>query len=276
MDRSERDRRSYRLAMEFMLNLDVPGVTESLLNTYLHPDTEAQTTNDIHQLYERLLSTAQNPNMWPIVIGKAIGGFRNFGQVVFNFDPERTLEQYTSWEQILDQVEEQLQPRGKIRRTSRSIWPKYCMTALSAAEFITKFDSGQDFHEWVRVFDQDARARPALPMLLEREIYGYGFPLACDFLKELGYHNFAKPDVHIKDIFEILTLARNRKDYEVFCAVVRIAQAVDDSPYCVDKLFWLIGSGYFYDHPEIGNNGRIGNHKAKFCDYASRKLNEAP
>ena len=262
--------------MEFMLNLATPGVTKSLLNEYLHPDTAAQKTNDISQLYERLLFTAQNANMRSGVIGKAIGGFGNLAHVVFGFDPQQTLRHYDSWEPLLDRVERKLRPRGKVRRTSRSIWPKYCMTVLSAAEFITKFHSGNEFHDWVRFFDEDSRSRAALPMLLEREIDGYGFALACDFLKELGYHNFAKPDVHIKDILEKLELARNRKDYDVFRAVIRIAEAVNESPYCVDKLFWLIGSGYFYNHPDIGNNGRIGNQKAEFYDYALARLNEAP
>ncbi len=38
-------------------------------------------------------------------------------------------------------------------------------------------------------------------MLLGREINGFGFALSCDFLKELGYEDFPKPDVHLRDIF---------------------------------------------------------------------------
>jgi thermostable 8-oxoguanine DNA glycosylase len=39
-------------------------------------------------------------------------------------------------------------------------------------------------------------------MLISREVKGIGFPLACDFLKEMGFTGFAKPDVHIKTIFK--------------------------------------------------------------------------
>ena len=274
VEQPEYDRRAYRLAMEFMLRIGAPSVTQPLLDVYLHPDDGAIHGINLRQLYERLLNTAQNANMKSAVIGGAIGGFRNLAQVLFNFDPEKTRDCYRSWEEVLDRVERELSPRGKVRRTPRSIWPKYCLTVLSAAEFIGKFESAKDFHEWVQFFDNDARARPALPMLLEQEIDGYGFALACDFLKELGYHNFAKPDIHIKDIFQKLELARSRRDYEVFRAVVRIAAAVGESVYCVDKLFWLIGSGNFYNHPDIGNKGRIGNHKVRFYDYALPKLDE--
>jgi len=119
---------------------------------------------------------------------------------------------------------------------------------------------------------RDDRARPALPMLIALEIEGVGFPLACDFLKENGYRNFAKPDVHIKDIFTRLGLARSRNDYEVFSSVVRVALNVGETPYCVDKLFWLIGSGNFYDHPHIGEDGRIGNNKEQFYEFALGRL----
>ena len=109
-------------------------------------------------------------------------------------------------------------------------------------------------------------------MLIALGIEGVGFPLACDFLKENGYRNFAKPDVHIKDIFTRLGLARSRNDYEVFSSVVRVALNVGETPYCVDKLFWLIGSGNFYDHPHIGEDGRIGNNKEQFYEFALGRL----
>ncbi|PKP33296.1 MAG: hypothetical protein CVT99_02255 [Bacteroidetes bacterium HGW-Bacteroidetes-16] len=35
-------------------------------------------------------------------------------------------------------------------------------------------------------------------------------------------------------------------DYDVFRKVILFAQETDQKPYWVDKLFWLIGSQYFY------------------------------
>jgi len=43
-------------------------------------------------------------------------------------------------------------------------------------------------------------------MALMSEIHGIGFALACVFHKELGYLNFGKPVVHIRDIFVDLNL----------------------------------------------------------------------
>jgi hypothetical protein len=34
----------------------------------------------------------------------------------------------------------------------------------------------------------------------------------------------------------------------------------------------LVGSGYFYDDPHIGNKGRIGRHKKEFIDMTRERL----
>jgi len=79
--------------------------------------------------------------------------------------------------------------------------------------------------------------------------------------------------VHVKDIFWAIGLCHwGTSDYDVFKAVARVARNVDVTPYNVDKLFWLIGSGYFYDDLYIGNKGRIGGRKKQFIDVARMTL----
>jgi hypothetical protein len=46
------------------------------------------------------------------------------------------------------------------------------------------------------------------------------------------------------------------------------------TPYNVDKLFWLIGSGNFYEDPHVGNRGRIGSKKKEFIEVAKAQLEE--
>jgi hypothetical protein len=272
MESSSRDRKAFELAWEFLLSLREPGVTEDVINGYIRPVDSEPPQLTLSQIYKGILASAQNANMRAGVIGGAIGGFERLESVLFGFDPAKVLQTYRTWNEVLDAVEKKLRPRGKVRREPRSIWPLYCRTILTAAEFVTRFESGDDFKRWADFFDKDDRARPALPMLISLEIEGVGFPLACDFLKENGYRNFAKPDVHIKDIFTHLGLARSRNDYEVFSSVVRVARSVGETPYCVDKLFWLIGSGNFYGYPHIGVDGRIGNNKERFYKFALPRL----
>lgn len=275
MTQAKIDRHAFELALEFLLDLNEPGVTPSLLQKYLQLAEARPSPKTLPAIYSRLLRSAQNTGMRAGVVGRSIGGFDALAPVLFNFRPRKVLGRYSDWEAILESIETDLKPRGKIRRTQRSIWPMFCRTILSAADFLTQFSTAQEFHNWVRFFDRDDRARPALPMLLMNEIYGLGFATACDFLKEIGYVKFGKPDVHLKDIFMELGLCDNRGDYHVLKAISRVARNANTTPYSVDKVFWLVGSGYFYDDPEIGRKGRIGGHKREFFAVAREKLIES-
>ena len=274
MSQQKLDRVAYALAKDFLLRSGADkGFTPELLELSLHLDrtTRPQT---LASLYERMLGSAQSANMKAGVIGGSIGGVGNLGRVLCDFEPLRVLEKYLSdWEAVLDDVVAQLQPRGTIRRTPRSIWPRYCRTILSSARFLVQFDSANDFYEWVDLFDEDERARAALPLLLDQEIEGFGFALACDFVMGLGYEDFSKPDVHIKEIFQELGLCPwGSSDYEVFKAVARVARNAGVTPYNVDRLFWLIGSGYIHEEPHLGTVGKISSRKKDFIEAARVKL----
>jgi hypothetical protein len=272
-DQQELDTTAYALAKDFLLRSGAgKGVTPELIEKYLQ--LSAPRPDTLAGLYEHMLDSAQSANMKAGVIGGSIGGVGNLGRVLCDFEPALVLEKYRSgWEGVLDDIVAHLKPRGSIPRTSRSIWPRYCRSVLSGARFLSRFSSADDFYGWVDFFDEDERARPALPLLLAQEIEGFGFALACDFLNGLGYENFSKPDVHVKDIFGSLGLcAQGAGDYEVFRAVARVAQNAGVTPCNVDKLFWLVGSGYFYDDPHIGNRGRIGSQKKQFIEAAQTKL----
>jgi hypothetical protein len=273
VSQQELDIAAYALAKDFLLQLGAAkGVTPELIEKYLH--LSAPRPDTLAGLYMHMLESAQSANMKAGVIGGSIGGVGNLGRVLCDFEPAEVLEKYSSgWEGVLDDIVAQLKPRGSIPRTSRSIWPRYCRSVLSGARFLSQFSTADDFYRWVDLFDEDERARPALPLLLAQEIEGFGFALACDFLNGLGYENFSKPDVHVKDIFGSLGLCPpSAGDCEVFRAVGRLARNAGVTPYNADKLFWLVGSGYFYDDPQIGNKGRIGRHKKEFIEMARERL----
>jgi len=275
MDQKIRDKKAYYMALKYLIEQSKnKGGTKELINKYLHFSENTQRPKDIESIYLRILNTAQNANMKSGVIGKAIGGVENLGKVLFQFNPLKVLNKYgAEWESLLDEIEKKLAPHGEIRRESRSIWPKFCQTILSAASFMIRFSSAKDFYRWVDSLYIDEKTRVALPMIVSYEVDGIGFALACDFLKELGYVDFGKPDIHIKQIFKELKLCESKaNDYHVHQAILRIAKNVRKTPYNVDKLFWLIGSGYFYDDKHIGKKGKIGSLKKSFIPYAQRHL----
>jgi hypothetical protein len=271
------DKKAYQLAKDYLPTQGIEGVTAGLIEKYLNPLTLDPKPTSKEGIYQRILESAQNANMKARVIGRAIGGVDKLSIVLEGFNPRGVIDKYADdCEAILNEIVETLEPRGKIRRTPRSIWPSYCRTILSAANFVEQFSSASDFFDWVDFFDRDDRARASLPMLLDREIEGLGFALSCDFLKEMGYVNFPKPDVHLRDIFTALNLCRGKADdYQLFKAVLRVAGHAGVSAYNADKAFWLIGSGNFYGHLHIGNQGRIGSRKWEFVEYAKPLLERA-
>ena len=271
---AEIDYRAYMLAKSYLPNLEIEGVTQTLVEKYLCPVNTDNTSWNMPALYQRLLLSAQNANMKAGVIGGSIGGIDKLGAVLADFSPGGVVSKYGSdWEAILNDIVSVLKPRGEVRRTPRSIWPRYCQTIISGALFFEQFESAHDFFQWADFFDRDDRSRASLPMLLSQEIAGFGFALSCDFLKEIGYINFPKPDVHLRDIFIALRLCDDHaNDYQLFKAIIRLANHADVSPYNADKLFWLIGSGYFYGDMKIGSEGRIGGRKKDFIEFARTEL----
>lgn len=265
-------KKPYKVATKFLLEQIPHPDPRSILDAYLN-DGSAQVSLSISELYRRLLSSAQNASMKSGVIGGSIGGFANLGPALFNFNPAKVLKAFPEDPQgLLKHIREELQPRGKNRTEAKSIWPRFCKTALSAAAFLQQFRDGEDFSEWAQHLYQDERTMPALPLIISQEIEGLGYALACDFLKDAGFTDYGKPDVHIKQLFAGLNLcAPTASPYQVQKAIAQVAKAEGVSAYNVDKVFWLIGSGKFYKHPDLGKDGRIGRLKKAFlAEYGVR------
>lgn len=259
----------YALAMEYLHHeLQQQGFSPDVLEHYLCDPAPPRTLNDV---YKQLLVSAQSANMKTMVVSGSLGGsIDRMGEVLFDFDSRKILSHFATHEQVLDEIKLKLKPNGKILRTPRSIWPQYCRTILSAATFIAQFKSLAEFNDWADLFCTNPKAYMAAPMMIAHEIHGIGFALACDFLKDLGYTKLGKPDVHIRDIFVALRLCKTEDtDYEVFKVLALLAEEVGVTTYNADKLFWLIGSGKFYLHPQIGG---IGNQKRQFIKFANSRL----
>lgn len=272
------DKKVYQLARGYLPALGIPGVTDALVSGYLDPTATRTRPNTIQGLYLRILESAQNANMKSGVIGKSIGGVGQLATVLFDFDPCKVLSRFgDDSKAVLAEIETRLKPRGKIRKEPKCIWPQYCRTILSAAQFLYQFKNADEFYGFADFFDKDERARPSLPMLLSYEIQGLGFALACDFLKELGFVSFPKPDVHLRDVFKALGLCPADTDqYQLFKAVIRVARNAGVTPYAADKAFWLVCSGFFYKDHGIGKEGKIGGRKQEFIAYAKTSLGIRP
>ena len=97
----------------------------------------------------------------------------------------------------------------------------------------------------------------------------FGFALSCDFIKELWYTSFCKPDVHIKDVLLWLGLCNNYPDDEiVFRCLNNLAEEWWFTSYKLDKILWIICSWKFYSS-KINVRAEIPKHKDDFIKYMS-------
>lgn len=199
------------------------------------------------EVYLRLLQSLSNRQGMPNTIGEVN---KNLSVVFCEFNHRQTLQRYLgNWENLFDTIQRVMHPPSRMDKSNpHSYWVIFCKGSISGAEYLAKFDTLEDFLQYVTDFDEKPTTRQALPFLMGHEIFGYGFSLACDFLKELGFSNYAKPDTHLIDIFSGLGVS-SRSSLDVFRTVSLMASEVGETPYAVDKAFWLIGSGklYLYD-----------------------------
>ena len=195
------------------------------------------------EVYFRLLRSLSNRRGMP----NTIGPIESLSAVFCEFNHFQTLQRYSNnWEDLFDTIQREVQPESRMDKTNpHSYWVIFSKGSISGAEYLARFDALEDFLQYVKDFDERPTTRPALPFLMGHEIFGYGFSLACDFLKELGFSNYAKPDTHLIDIFSGLGLS-SKSPLDVFRTVSLMAHEVGETPYAVDKAFWLIGSGKLY------------------------------
>jgi len=250
----EECRRVFEFAREYLLSFK--GVSADLLDRHLN-NWKTRKPESMNELLLAVLSSSSNRRN----VIRSIGDISSLGPLIFEFDPTRILEEYNAdWQSLFRDIQASYKPPGRMLITNRhNYWVIFSKSILSSSKFLSGFSSIAEFDEFVSQFYLNEYTRVALPLLLEKEIFGLGFATACDFLKENGYPKFAKPDVHIKAIFNGLGLSSSTSDYEVFKDVIRFSDAIDQVPYVVDKMFWLVGSGYFYL-----NDIRIKTDRASF------------
>ena len=266
MTTQEINKKFYNFAYDFLVKSTPAEITESVIKSYLSVPNPEKNCKSLNDIFYRMLFSAQNRQMSVNVIGGKIGGVENLGKVINNFDAKYVVEKYVNNENVLlNDIINEFNLAGEIRTESKSLWPQYCKTIVSVAVFLSQFKDIQDFYEWVNTFYNDKKSMAVLPLLISTELFGFQFALTCDFLKELGFTNYGKPDVHIKDILEAYGfISEGELEDSILEKMFDMSKDANVSCYEFDKVLWLIGSGNFYKHPEFGNNGFIGKMKDDF------------
>lgn len=231
----------YNEAKKYLLKFK--PVTSEMLEAHIN-EWKDKKPDSIKKLFKAFLVHAQNRQGMP----NSIGDIENLSSVLCEFDHLRVSKKYNDWADLFDAiVESDYKPPGRmVRGNNKSHWVIYCKAIISIAEFLSAYETLDEFQTFVDGFLTNEQSKLALPLLLSEEIFGFGFALACDFLKENVSPQFIKPDTHINDIAQGLGITKATGNYKIFKDVESYCARIGELPYAVDKIFWLVGSGNFY------------------------------
>ena len=228
----------YEFARSFLLNHLPNGITSDDLKKYYSDDSwNASSLKDVFTVF---IQAAQDYQSMPNSI-KFVQRKDKICQILEGFD-------YTSVSRMSEEeLYKEFRKTFSVTSTDSHYnnWYKWSCSIIDSAKFLTGFTDFDDFDTFVRRFDYNSDTRMALPLLLSTKIRGVGFALACNVLKDLGYIDYPKPDIHMIDICEGLELS-NRSPYNVFHALIEMATDNNVSPFEVDRTLWLICSGNYY------------------------------
>ena len=262
-----RDRKAYRLARRFLRKTQ--GTTKEMIKAHLDA-ADCDRPDTLRGVFARLVFSAQNYWGMPHMIGCQLGpdGVYELAEILSDFDPAAVVEEFgCKWLLLLDRIDEGFPPNEPRSREPQSVWRKFCLAVLTGAKWLTQFKDANAFYRWVERHDRNAGTRYELARTIAQNVHGYGPALACDFVKELGFLNWSKPDVHLKKIFVGLGLADSEDNWAVFAAIDRLARNAEVTPYHADKVFWLISSGRFYR-----SKAAVGRRRDRFVRYAAKRL----
>lgn len=256
----EQNQLVYKTMYKYLLEILPQEISKKDLERYF--ESEHPQIDSLETVYEQFLFSAQNYQSMPNVI-KFLQRKDAIKSILCNYD----------FKEISKLTPDSLYRQFRIKfgvtsvDSSHNSWLKFSKSAISSAKFMTEFKNAEDFKTFVKQFDYNIHTRMALPLLIAQKIHGFQFALSCDCLKELGFTNYCKPDVHIIEVLEQTGIS-TKEPIDVFEAITRMAKDCNTTPYKIDKIMWLICSGNFYL-----NDIKIPRHKQQLIELVNNELN---
>lgn len=255
---NERNKKIYTCAYNYLLSSN--KVNKRIVDAHIDINNYPRPT-ELNELCKKMIHHAKNTS-W---LKNPIGDIERFRSYLHNFKPKQIQDECNRWEDVFKLILES----GKVDVTKMCIeknqnsWVKISKSIFTITKFLSKYDSAECFYSEIDNMYNNEELKYELPswLYVNNNIYGYKFALACDFLKEIGYSDYIKPDKHIKEIFEGIGICSSNEDKKIFFDVIDFANSINETPFKVDKVFWLIGSGNFYF-----NNIKVSYSKDNFIN----------
>ncbi len=227
----------YDFSYQYLLNMASGDLTKAQIDEMIScPDVNPEQIT-IQSAYELMLSMLQDFSRYSNVIN-----YKSHSEKIKDILHDYDL----SFISTLDPSNLLGRFKKEFEFKKDTMWMRYSKGVVSGAKFLIKFKDHDEFISTLNSFDQSDMTRIAFALYLSSTIDNMGFAVACNWLKELGYSNYAKPDTHTKDICDALGLASKKNDIDCFEAIGKVAREAGVKAYSVDKVWWLICTGNFY------------------------------
>lgn len=202
----------------------------------------------INELFRRLCQSAINRAGWPGYLisddkekGKLSWELIELEALLSGFDPVSVHDEYgpQQWEKLHAELVT-VCPGLRESKPFRS----FARTVTEAAAYLSRFKTATEFCSHA---DEALRKDiHGLPTDVAKNVYGIGYALACDFLKECGVDQLGKPDVWLVKVMATLRLLPLGYEKDHLRAtqnmIIEIASTAGVAPFAVDKVFWLLGA----------------------------------
>ncbi len=221
----------YETAYKMLLSMLPQRLTENDLDKYLQGNRF--NPKNLREVYRAFIRTAQNYQFMPNVI-QFDNRENKIAEILHDFDYKYVCT--LNPDVLFDEF------KSAFGISSEKSWRLWSKAVVDSAKFICSFKSIDEFNDFIT----KSKDLKTVPLLISKKIRGIGFALACNALKDIGYLDYVKPDVHLIDICDALGIT-GRDQIEVFDAMQQIAKDNNITPYKLDKVLWLVCSGYFYE-----------------------------
>lgn len=167
---------------------------------------------------------------------------------------------------------------GECVNNGERSWRIYIGGMIDGAGILDRFNTVNEFVTAINDFQTNhgltfEQYQDVMPTALRAstginnwKIYGMKNPLACNFLKEIGFTDYVKPDTHLKAVFDAVSLPYADDD-DCLRIGRELAARYHVTPYALDRVIWLCCSGHYYRHMQGKLGGGAKKLKDPYLDY---------
>lgn len=248
----------YEMLLELINNkASSAHITESELNCYFQPEGIVLGQNYL----QRLASSLQNSGMMhnSIRFNESEERYNHIKKALCDFDAKKVLKKYSNWKDLYNALTHNGDlDNGTQKDTDdkKTNWGKYAKGLYYGIDFLENNGGNEKIKKLCDSPVNNAELEKKIKEIkcIEKHIYGLGFALTCDWLKECGCTWLAKPDIHIKIVCSAIASGKENAemtDIDIIKFVFNFSEEIqrkypDATAYKLDKIIWLICTGNFY------------------------------